>query len=133
MKSEKEANFLVAKVMRITFVILTLTYHVVALYVYPIALASLYFSKRINIMATGLTVAGVSVGQILAFILKTLQDDNLLEFGDVIIFGVIPRALVLIAIAAIFTMLCSRTSAMLLNLLGAVEEQRETLERMKQM
>lgn len=116
----------------VTLLSITLTYHVVALYVYPIAIASLYFSKRLNIVATGLTVAGVSVGQILAFYLDTLQDDNFMEMNSVIIFGVIPRAMVLIAVAAIFTMLCSRTASMLSNLLGA-EEQKEMFERMKQM
>ena len=111
---------------------ITLTYHVVAIYVYPIAIASLYFSKTLNVVATGLTVAGGSVGQILAFSLDTLQDDNFTEFKGVIIFGVIPRALVLIAVAAIFTMLCSRTASMLSNLMGA-EEQKEMFDRMKQM
>lgn len=117
------------------FVILlsiTLTYHAVAVYVYPIAIASLYFSKRLNIMATGLTVAGVSIGQIMAFYLNTLPDDNFQVFSKVIIFGVIPRALVLIAVAAIFTMLCGRTAALLSNLLGA-EEQKKMLEQMKKM
>jgi len=110
----------------------TLTYHVVVLYVYPIAIASLYFSKKLNIIATVLTVIGVSVGQILAFILHTLQDDNFTEMNGVIIFGIIPRALVVIAIAAIFTMLCSRTASMLSNLMGA-EEQAEMLDRMEKM
>lgn len=116
----------------VTLLSITLTYHVVAIYVYPIAIASLYFSKGLNIVATGLTVAGVSVGQVLAFYLDTLQDDNFMEFDDVIIFGVIPRALVLVAVAAIFTMLCSRTASMLSNLMGA-EEQKEMFNRMKQM
>lgn len=116
----------------VTLLSITLTYHVVAIYVYPIAIASLYFSKGLNIVATGLTVVGVSVGQILAFYMDTLQDDNFTEFDDVIIFGVIPRALVLIAVAAIFTMLCSRTASMLSNLMGA-EEQKEMFKRMKQM
>ncbi len=116
----------------VTILSATLTYHVVALYVYPIAIASLYFSKGLNIMATALTVAGVSTGQILAFYLNTLQDDNFMEFKEVMIYGVIPRALVLIAVAAIFTMLCSRTASMLSNLLGA-EEQKKMYDRMKQM
>ncbi len=116
----------------VTVLSVTLTYHVVAIYVYPIAIASLYFSKRLNIVATVLTVIGVSVGQILAFYMDTLQDDNFTEFDDVIIFGVIPRALVVIAVAAIFTMLCSRTAAMLSNLMGA-EEQKTMLERMRLM
>ncbi len=116
----------------VTLLSVTLTYHVVAIYVYAIAIASLYFSKKLNIVATALTVVGVSVGQILAFRLDTLQDDNFTEFDSVIIFGVIPRALIVVAVAAIFTMLCSRTAAMLSNLLGA-EEQKEMLERMTQM
>lgn len=111
---------------------ITLTYHVVVIYVYPIAIASLYFSKKLNIMATGLTVAGVSVGQLLAFYLDTLQDENFLTMKYVIVFGIIPRALVLVAVAAIFTMLTSRTASMLSNLMGA-EEQKALLEQMKLM
>ena len=110
----------------------TLTYHVVVIYVYPIAIASLYFSKQLNIAATILTVMGVSVGQILAFYLDTLQDDNFTTLKGTIVFGIIPRALVLIAIAAIFTMLTSRTASMLSNLMGA-EEQKKMLNRMNQM
>ncbi|MBQ8597543.1 MAG: hypothetical protein IJ409_07145, partial [Lachnospiraceae bacterium] len=51
----------------VTLLSITLTYHVVVIYVYPIAIASLYFSKKLNIVATILTVIGVSVGQLLAF------------------------------------------------------------------
>lgn len=118
--------------MFVTLLSIMLTFHVVAIYVYSIAIASLYFSKRLNILATALTVVGVSVGQILAFNLNTLPDDNFTELKGVIIFGVIPRGLVLVAVAAIFTMLCSRTASMLSNLMGA-EEQKEMFERMKQM
>lgn len=127
----KYVNVICASIF-VTLLSITLTYHVVAVYVYPIAIASLYFSKKLNIVATGLTVAGVSVGQIMAFFLDTLQDDNFTEFHKMIMFGVIPRALVLIAVAAIFTTLCSRTAFLLSNLLGA-EEQKEMLDRMKQM
>jgi len=115
----------------VTFVILlstTLTFHVVVLYVYGIAIASLYFSKKLNIMATIISVVGVSVGQILANVLNTLPDKNFEKMADVITFSVIPRALVLIAIATIFTMLCSRTSSILGNLLGA-EEQKEMFDK----
>ncbi len=110
----------------------TLTYHVVVIYVYPIAIASLYFSKKLNITATVLTVICVSIGQLLAFYLNTLQDDNFTTLKGTIVFGIIPRALVLIAVAAIFTMLTSRTATMLSNLMGA-EEQKEMLDRMNEM
>lgn len=116
----------------VTLLSITLTFHVVAIYVYPIAIASLFFSKRLNIMATGFTVFGVSVGQILAFQLQTLPDDNFPVMEDVIIFSVVPRALVVIAVAAIFTLLCGRTASLLSNLMGA-EQQKEMLDRMNQM
>lgn len=116
----------------ITVMSTTLTYHVVVLYVYPIAIASLYFSKQLNIVATIATVIGVSIGQILAFFLDTQLDDNFVEFHSVIVFGIIPRALALIAMALIFTMLASRTAALLSNLLGA-KEQEELLQNMKEM
>lgn len=111
---------------------ITLTYHVVVIYVYPIAIASLYFSKRLNVYATAFTVIGVSIGQILAFFLDTLQDDNFVVFKSAIVFGVIPRAIVLIAVAAIFTMLTSRTAMLLSNLMGA-QEQEEMLGKMTAM
>lgn len=111
---------------------ITLTFHVVVIYVYPIAIASLYFSKKLNILATAMTVVAVSIGQILAFVLQTLPDDNFTEMDGVIIFGVVPRALVLIAVAAIFTMLSGRTASLLSNLMGA-EAQKEMLDKMNQM
>lgn len=111
---------------------ITLTYHVVALYVYPIAIASLYFSKRLNIVATALTVIGISIGQVLAFFLQTTIDDNFIIFKKAIVFGVIPRALAVIAVAAIFTILCDRTANLLANLMGA-EEQKEMFEKMQKM
>ncbi len=116
----------------ITLLSITLTWHVVAMYVYPIAIASLYFSKKLNISATILTVLGVSVGQVLAYFMETTLDDNFTEVRGMIIFGVIPRALVVIAVAAIFTMLCGRTASLLSNLMGA-EEQKEMFDRMKAM
>lgn len=107
----------------------TLTYHVPVIYVYGIAIASLYFSKKLNILATILSVTVASVGQILAFYLGTLPDLNFPIFYKMMVFGVVPKALTIICIAAIFTMLCSRTADMLGNLMGA-EEQREVLENM---
>lgn len=106
----------------VTVLSITLTYHVVVIYVYPIAIASLYFSKGLNVVATALTVVGVSVGQILAFYLDTLQDDNFTVLYDTVLWGIIPRAMVLTAIAVIFTMLCTRTVALLKDLTTVADE-----------
>ncbi len=127
----KYVNVLCA-VFFVTMAVTTLTYHVVVLYIYAIAIASLYFSRQLNIFVTVLSVFGVSIGQIAAFYLQTLPDKNLTVLKSVLIYGVVPRALILIAIAAIFIMLCQRTASMLGNLMGA-EEQRLVLEQMQQM
>lgn len=111
---------------------ITLTFHVVALYVYPIAIASLYFSKKLNIFATTLTVIGISIGQYAAYFLPTTLDDNFTNLSKAVIFGIIPRALGVIAMASIFTMLCGRTANLLSNLMGA-EEQKTMYEKMQKM
>lgn len=109
-------------------VTVTMSWHAVLLFVYPIAIASLYFSGRLNIFATVITIVGVSIGQIIAFNAQLVVDDNFTEMSDVIMFGIIPRAMILFAISAIFTMLCRRTTSMLGSLMGA-EQQRIMREK----
>jgi len=137
LKLKSEASYVkyltvIGTVIFVTMLSITLTYHVVVIYVYPIAIASLYFSKKLNVLAAALTVVGVSIGQILAFVLQTLPDDNFTTMSGVITFGIIPRALILVAISAIFTTLGTRTAGMLSSLMGA-EEQERILNQMKQM
>ncbi len=105
-----------------------LSWHAVLLYVYPIAVASLYFSGKLNIIATIVTIVGVSLGQLTSFMTGHVIDHNFDDIKDVVLFGIIPRALVLFAISAIFTMLCRRTTSMLGSLMGA-EQQRIMREK----
>lgn len=110
-------------VMLVTVTSITLSYHVIVMYVYPIAIASLYFSKSLNIFATILTVIGSSIGQVLCFTLETLPDKNFTEMRKVIVYSIVPKALVLIAVASIFTMLCRRTASLLGSLMSAKEQE----------
>lgn len=107
---------------------ITLSYHAVILYVYPIAIASLFFSGKLNIIATVLTIVGVSGGQFLAYSLDLVTDHNFTDVKRLVVYGIVPRALVLISISAIFIMLCKRTSSMLGSLMGA-EQQRLMREK----
>ena len=109
-----------------------LSWHAVLLFVYPIAIASLYFSGKLNLFATLATIVGVSLGQLTAFSSNHVVDHNFDEVMDVVLFGIIPRALILFAISAIFTMLCKRTTAMLGSLMGA-EQQRIMREKSLEM
>ena len=122
----------ICAVIFITIVTSTLGYHVVLLYIYAIAIASLYFSKKINVMTMILSVIGVSAGQIICFWFHILPDKNFTTLYKLIVYGIVPRAMVLIAIAAIFTMLCERTAGMLSNLMNA-EEQERMIEEMRLM
>lgn len=99
--------------------------HTVLLYVYPIAISSLYFSERLNIFSTVFTIITVSVAQLISFYIPCDKDANFTDFKGVTLFGIFPRAMVLFAIAMIFTMLCKRTAALLGSLMSA--EQQEQL------
>lgn len=115
---------LICAVVFVTIATSTLGYHVVLLYIYAIAIASLYFSKKINILITIFSVIGVSVGQWVCFAFHIFTDKNFTTVYKLIVYGIVPRAMVLIAIAAIFTMLCKRTAGMLSNLMDAEEQDR---------
>ena len=105
-----------------------LSWHAVLLFVFPIAIASLYFSGKLNVIATLATIVGVSMGQISCFTAGHVVDHNFNSIADVVFYGIIPRSFVLFAISAIFTMLCKRTTSMLGDLMGA-EQQRIMREK----
>lgn len=118
----------ICAVMLTVILTMTLSYHSVILYVYPIAIASLFFSERLNILTTVLTIVGVSIGQYIGFKMNLVTDHNLTTLKRLLVFGIAPRALALICIAAIFIMLCKRTSKMMGSLMGA-EQQRIMREK----
>lgn len=98
--------------------------HSVLLYVYPIAISSLYFSSKLNIFSTVFTIVTVSAAQLISFYIPCDKDANFTDFKGVTLFGILPRAMILFAIALIFTMLCKRTAALLGNLMSAEQQER---------
>lgn len=109
-------------------VTVTMAFHAILVFVYPIAIASLYFSKRLNYFTVIITLIAVSAGQLLCFKFKFVVDDNFETIKSCVLFGILPRALVFFSISAIFTMLSSRTTSMLGSLMGA-EQQRILREK----
>ncbi len=105
-----------------------LAYHSVLLFVYPIAIASLFFSPRLNYITMVITIVGVSLGQYICFSMQRVYDLNLMDIKSLVLFGILPRAIILVCISAIFTMLCKRTTSMLGSLMGA-EQQRLMREK----
>ena len=100
----------------------TLSFHVVLVYIYPLAIASLYFTNRLNTFAVLITTLSVTAGQMLCYKFDFVTDHNLTTVKRLVLFGIVPRALELICISAIFTVLSRRTVEMLKNLLSAEEQ-----------
>jgi len=98
--------------------------HAILLYVYPIAISSLYFSGSLNIFSTILTIIAVSAAQLISFYIPCDSDANFTDLKSVVLFGIVPRAMILFAIAMIFTMLCKRTASMLGSLMSAEQQER---------
>ena len=91
----------------------TLTYHVVLIYAYPIAIAGLYFSKKLTDIATYLTIAVTIAGQFFGYYLNWRPDYNFTTFRGLILFSILPRTLTLICFAALLRLLTNRTSKLL--------------------
>ncbi|MCX8131323.1 MAG: methyl-accepting chemotaxis protein [Clostridia bacterium] len=123
----KYLNVTVATLM-IAEVSMFLSYHIVVLYVFGVAIASLYFSKGLSWYAVGLSIIALSISQICGVYYNFLEDKNYVTVPDAVIFGVIPKALLLLLLSLIFTVLAKRTRNMLENVMGA-EEQKNMLER----
>ena len=105
-----------------------LSYHVVILYVYPIAIASLYFSTKLSMFTIIFTVLGTAGAQYICYTCGFVSDHNAENTTQLLTYLIMPRAIVLIAVSAIIYVLCRRTASMLGSLMGA-EKQREIQEK----
>jgi len=104
-----------------------LTFHTLLLYVFAIAISSLYFSRSLTWFSVILTIILTSIAQILSLQLGGVVDNNFKILYDVLIYGVVPRAIELVALSFIFTALANRTRRMLENVMDA-EEQKVVLD-----
>lgn len=91
----------------------TLTYHVVLIYAYPIALAGVYFSRRLTTYSVYLTLAVTVVGQLLGYFLQWRPDKNFPTLQKLIVFSIIPRLITLISFAFLLKYLTDRTSKLM--------------------
>lgn len=106
-----------------------LSFHVIIMYVYAIAIASLYFSRKLSWYAVILSIIALSLSQVLGFYADGVKDLNFTSLFAVLVYGVAPRSIELLALALVFILLSKRTRNMLQNAVGA-EEQKEMLQRM---
>ena len=101
-----------------------LSFHVVVIYIYPVAIASLFFSTRLSIFTVILDLIGTAGGQFVCYNFNFVTDRNIESIKDLILHAILPRSIILIAVSAILYMLCRRTASLLGSLMGA-EKQKE--------
>lgn len=101
----------------------TLTYHVVLIYAYPIALAGMYFNKKLIKTSTIVTIILTICGQFCGFYLQWRPDYNFTTLKGLILYSILPRTLTLISFAALLQFLTKRTSKLL-------EEEAENYEHL---
>lgn len=89
-----------------------LTYHAVVFYVFPIAIGGLYFSKRVTRFASTATVIVTVCGQYVGFYIGVI-DNNSPDLYSLTIYNILPRLLIVIALAALLELMTNRTSALL--------------------
>lgn len=116
----------------VSILIIVLSWHAVVAYIYAVGIASMYFEKRINVLAVVLSIVCFSAAQLVAYELNLTQDRNQVDMYYVVVFCIAPRALSLFAISLIFLSLNTRTTRMLKNLMDA-DAQNSLLEHMRKM
>ena len=104
-----------------------LSYHVVLLYVYGIAVANIYFSKKANIFAIIQSVIFLIIAQGCALMFNFVPDHNAGNLYRGTIYIILPRTIELLVISCVFTALSSRTRLLLRDVVGA-EEQKSMYE-----
>jgi methyl-accepting chemotaxis protein len=107
-----------------------LTYHIIIIYPFTIAIASLFFSRRLSWYAVIISISTLSVSQFLQLNVEGVIDLNFKTHLDMVMFGIIPRGIELLALSVIFIILSKRTRKMLLNVIGA-EDQKRLLKKMQ--
>ncbi len=118
-----------AAVLMVSILAALLSWHAVVLYAFPLAIASLFFSKRLSWYAALFSFVSLSTAQILSQIMDGVPDRNLTKMYDAVVYGIGPRTIQLVILSYIFIVLSRRTRSMLGNIMGA-KEQEEMLNRM---
>lgn len=118
-----------AAVLMVGILTFLLKHHVIVLFTYPMAIASLFFSRKLSWYTAVLSVVALSAAQALSLVTNGVTDNNFADMNSIVTFGIVPKALELIILDFIFIMLSKRTRRMLGNMMGA-QEQEEMLNRM---
>lgn len=109
----------------------TLSYHVVLLFLFPLALACLYFSRRVTVIVLCEVVVITTISQIISFKFNFTADNNISTIVELICYGLVPRLLEVFALALIFININARTSKLLLDVIDSQNKSENMIKDMK--
>lgn len=78
-----------------------LSYHVIIMLVFPVVVSCLYCERIHVIYTTALSVPVMIISHLIAYSLKIVPDEPLVTLRGVLIYGIVPRVIELIAISVI--------------------------------
>ena len=90
----------------------TLTFHATVVYAFPIAIASLYFSKKTTLYALITSLVFSVLGQLNGFYGEFVPDQNFLTLKRLVLFSILPKSLTLLSFGYLLFFLSSRTTRM---------------------
>lgn len=100
-----------------------LSYHVIIMLVFPLVISCLYCDKKSVWFTTILGIPVMVVSHLLAYSLKVVPDEPLVTLRGTLLYGVLPRVLEYIAIAAV----CISMTGKLQNLINVLVKKNDEL------
>ncbi|MGN1206061.1 MAG: HD domain-containing phosphohydrolase [Eubacterium sp.] len=100
-----------------------LSYHVIIMLAFPAVVSCLYCDRSSVVYTTVLSIPVMTASHLIAFYLKVVPDEPLVTLKGVLVYGVLPRSLELIAIS----MICISITAKIQRLIQALVKKNDEL------
>ena len=94
-----------------------LSYHVVIMIVFPVAVSCLYCDKKCVIYTYSLSVPVMIVSHLIALHLKIVPDEPLITLKGTLLYGIIPRVIELLAITVVCASVTNRMKKLVNDLI----------------
>lgn len=132
-KTSYEASYVkyivVASILTFVAIInVLLSYHAIIVFCFPMIVACMYYDRKLLRITAFLSIAVLSVTQILGQYFAGYPDINFSSIRSLVLFSVIPKALGIFAMYTVINMICSSIATMLENLMSA-EQQSELMKK----
>lgn len=100
-----------------------LSYHVIAMLVFPVVISCLYSDTKSVVFTSVLGVPVIIIAHFIAFALKIVPDEPLVTIKGIVLFGIIPRLIEYVG----FVVICCFTAAKIQELINGLAQKNDEL------